>query len=184
MIANKKMKIKIKEIVKGCSPVIFNCGDWFDLCAAEDVVLTAPLANQLHKWKYRTKPSPDVKLRDVEFDSTLIRLGVAMEIPKGYEAILAPRSSTFKKWGLLQTNSIGVIDNSYKGDKDEWKLAVVATRNVTIPKGTRLCQFRIQLSQKATVWQKLKWLFSGAPQFQHVETLSNPTRGGFGEGTR
>ena len=79
----------------------------------------------------------------------------------------------------LQDNKV-----SYKGDKDEWKLAVVATRNVTIPKGTRLCQFRIQLSQKATVWQKLKWLFSGAPQFQHVETLSNPTRGGFGEGTR
>lgn len=177
------MTIKVKEITRGCSPIIFDCGDWYDLCTSEDVTLKAPLANQLHKWKYKTKPAPDVKLRDVDFDSTLIPLGVAMEIPKGYEAILAPRSSTFKRYGLLQSNSIGIIDNSFSSDKDEWKLAVVATRNVTIPKGTRLCQFRIQLSQKATVWQKFKWLFSGAPKLKHVETLNNPTRGGFGEGT-
>ena len=174
------MKIKVKEIVKGCSPIIFNCGDYFDLCTAEDVTLTAPLANQLHKWKYKTKPAPDIKLSDVEFDYALIRLGVAMEIPKGYEAILVPRSSTFKKWGLLQTNSIGIIDNSYKGDKDEWKLAVVATRNVTIPKGTRLCQFRIQLSQKATVWQKIKWFFASGIKLIEVDNLDDNSRGGFG----
>ena len=106
-----------------------------------------------------------------------------MEIPKGYEAILAPRSSTFRKYGLLQTNSIGVIDNSYCSEEDEWGMAVVATRRVTIPKGTRVAQFRIQLSQKATPWQKIKWLFCSAPKLQQVTELNNPKRGGFGKGT-
>lgn len=174
------MTIKVKEITRGCSPVIFDCGDWFDLCTAEEVTLKAPYANTKHKKKHHKTDSNVEVFRDVVFDSTLIRLGVAMEIPKGFEAVVIPRSSTFKKFGLLQSNSEGLIDFLYKGDNDEWKMPVVATRNITIPKGTRLCQFRIQLSQKATVWQKLKWLFSGAPRLQHVETLGNPTRGGFG----
>ena len=71
-------------------------------------------------------------------------------------------------------------DNSYKGDTDEWKLPVVATRDVIIPKGTRICQFRIQLSQKATFWQKLKWFFSSIPKLQQVASLNNQSRGGFG----
>jgi len=174
------MTIKIKELTMGCSPIIFDCGDWFDLTCATDITLKAPLAHPFHKWKKGTKPSEDIKVRDVEFDSTLIPLGICVEVPKGYECVIVPRSSTFKKYGLLQTNHFGVIDQLYCGDKDEWKMPVVATRNVTIPKGTRLCQFRVQLSQKATVWQKLKWLFSSTPKFQHVKTLSNPTRGGFG----
>ena len=112
--------------------------------------------------------------------ATLIPLGVAMQVPKGCEAVLAPRSSTFKKWGILQTNGVGVIDYLYSSDRDEWKMPVIATKAVTIPKGTRIAQFRVQLSQKATFWQKLKWFFSGGIKIQRVNSLNNPTRGGFG----
>lgn len=72
---------------------------------------------------------------------------------------------------------------SYNSDKDEWKMPVVATRKITIPKGTRICQFRIQLSQKATVWQKIKWLFTKKAKLVQVFSLDNEERKGFGEGT-
>ena len=97
-------------------------GDWVDLYTREEVVLQ-------------------------EGESTIIHLGVAMKLPNGYEAYLAPRSSTFKRWGLIQTNSIGVIDSTYCGNDDEWGMPVYATRPVIIPRGTRLCQFRIQQTQ-------------------------------------
>lgn len=99
-----------------------------------------------------------------------IPLGVSMELPRGYEAILAPRSSTFKKYGLLQTNGIGIIDNSYASDEDVWQMAVYATKEIWIPEGARLCQFRIQKNQPAI-------------EFTEVESLGNAVRGGFGEGT-
>jgi hypothetical protein len=76
-----------------------------------------------------------------------------------------------------------VIDNSYSSDEDVWMFPAAATRAVTIPKGTRICQFRVQLSQKATRWQKIKWLFSGKPKLKPVDKLNNPKRGGLGEGT-
>lgn len=177
------MTIKVLEKTPGCSPIIFVNGDWFDLCLAEDITLKAPEAHKMHIRNKHKEDTPTVKVRDVDFDSTIIKLGVAMEIPKGYEAILAPRSSTFRKYGLLQTNSIGVIDNSYCSEEDEWGMAVVATRAVTIPKGTRVAQFRVQLSQRATIWQKIKWLFSSAPKLKQVTELNNPERGGFGKGT-
>lgn len=97
----------------------------------------------------------------------LIPLGVAMALPAGYEAHVVPRSSTFKTWGILQTNSMGVIDESYCGDGDQWRMPVYATRDVTIPKGARICQFRIVENQPAL-------------QFLKVETLGGPDRGGFG----
>lgn len=75
----------------------------------------------------------------------------------------------------LQDNTM-----SYNSDKDEWKLAVIATRKVTIPKGTRIAQFRVQLSQKATWWQKIKWLFSSSIKLEKVDSLDNEERGGFG----
>jgi dUTPase len=78
---------------------------------------------------------------------------------------------------------MGIIDRSFASDKDEWKLPVVATRAITIPKGTRVAQFRLIPSQKATVWQKLKWLFSNGVKLKKVEHLDNPERKGFGEGT-
>lgn len=76
-----------------------------------------------------------------------IPLGVAMKLPQGYEAIMAPRSSMFKRTGLIQTNGIGVIDESYCGPDDEWCLPVLATKDIGVPEGYRLCQFRIIKSQ-------------------------------------
>ena len=72
---------------------------------------------------------------------------------------------------------------SYNSEADEWKLPVMATRDIVIPKGERICQFRVQLSQKATRWQKLKWLLSGPMKLVRVDRLDNEPRGGFGEGT-
>lgn len=92
--------------------------DWIDLRAAQTVQMKAD--------EYKAIP-----------------LGVAMELPKGYEAIIAPRSSTFKSWGILLANSIGVIDESYKGDGDQWHFPAYAVRDTVINAGERICQFRI-----------------------------------------
>lgn len=171
------MKIKVLEKEPGCMPEVIEKGDWIDLKTAENVYLLGPYAKMLHRYK---KDEELQRLRDVIFDSALVKLGVAMEIPKGCEAHLIVRSSSFKKWGILQSNSKGIIDYTYSSDKDEWKLPVIATRKVTIPKGTRIAQFRIQLSQKATWWQKLKWLFSSSIRLEKVDSLENEERGGFG----
>ena len=90
-----------------------------------------------------------------------------MELPQGYEALITPRSSTFKRWGLLQTNSVGIIDSTYCSNDDIWGMPVYATKPVSIPKGTRLCQFRILESQPTI-------------DFQETSSLNNETRGGFG----
>lgn len=117
-------------------------GDWIDLRTAEDIELKAG-----------------------EFK--LIPLGVSIELPSGYEALLAPRSSTFKKHGIIQTNSVGVVDESYCGDNDQWFMPVYATRDVKIEKFTRLCQFRIIEHQP-----KLNII--------EVSSLNNSDRGGHG----
>ena len=93
-------------------------GDLIDLCAAETVELKAG-------------------------DFKLISLGVSMKLPYGWKANVYPRSSTFKNWGVLQTNSVGQIDNSYNGTNDIWKYPVYATRDTMINKGDRICQFEI-----------------------------------------
>ena len=90
-----------------------------------------------------------------------------MELPAGYEAHIAPRSSTFKNYGILQTNGVGVVDQSYCGDGDQWHMPVYATRDVTIPQGARICQFRILENQPRLT-------------FCQVERLEGPDRGGFG----
>ena len=77
-------------------------------------------------------------------------------------------------------NSQGVIDNAYSGNNDEWGLPLIAFGDTTIDKGERVCQFRIQLSQKATMWQKIKWLFSSSVKIEWVDTLDDVNRGGFG----
>ena len=100
-------------------------------------------------------------------DFRLIPLGVAMELPEGYEAHVVPRSSTFKTWGLLQANSMGIVDRSYCGDNDQWRLPVYATRDTVIEVNDRICQFRIVENQP-----KLEFL--------ECEHLSGPDRGGFG----
>ena len=177
------MTIKVLEKTEGCFPQEFEVGDWFDLCTAEEIKLDAPQANKMHIRSKGKNPSQELRTRDVDFDWTLIPLGVAMEMPVGTECHLLPRSSTFKKFGLMQTNSEGIIDRSFASDKDEWKLPVVATRKVIIPKGTRIAQFRLVPSQKATIWQKLKWLLSNGVKLKKVEYLNNPKRKGLGEGT-
>ena len=92
---------------------------------------------------------------------------VRRQLPEGYEARTAPRSSTFRRWGILQANSVGVIDNSYCGTNDEWKLPVYATRDTVIEKGDRICQFRIFAVQPPVT-------------FEECDTLSDTDRGGFG----
>ena len=111
------------------------------------------------------RAAEDVELKTGEFK--LISLGVSMELPKGYEAHVVPRSSTFKTWGVLQTNSIGIIDESYCGDNDIWKIPVYATRDTTIHKNDRICQFRIEKHQPTI-------------KFEEVEHLEGEERGGFG----
>ena len=117
-------------------------GDWIDLRAAEDVELKAG------EYKH-------------------ISLGISMQLPEGYEAVIIPRSSTFKHWGIRQANSVGLIDNSYCGDNDVWMFPALATRDVLIEKNSRICQFRIQ--------KKMDDL-----SFYTVDTLGNENRGGFG----
>lgn len=117
-------------------------GDWIDLRAAETVAMNTG-------------------------DFKLISLGVSMKLPEGYEAHVVPRSSTFKKWGVLQTNSIGVIDNSYSGTNDIWRFPALAVRDTVINKNDRICQFRI-VKRQPTV------------EFEEMDTLDAVDRGGFG----
>lgn len=117
-------------------------GDWIDLRAAEDVELKAG-----------------------EFK--VISLGVSMKLPEGYEAHVVPRSSTFKHWGILQTNHMGVIDNTYCGNNDVWMFPALATRDVLIEKNSRICQFRIQKKMEDV-------------EFETVEHLNGVDRKGFG----
>ena len=111
------------------------------------------------------RASETVELKAGEFK--LIPLGVAMELPKGYEAHVVPRSSTFKNYGILQTNSCGIFDCTYCGDEDMWRMPVYATRDTVIKQNDRICQFRI---------------FENMPtiQFDETASLDNENRGGFG----
>ena len=102
----------------------------------------------------------------------IISLGVSMQLPEGYEAHIVPRSSTFRKWGILQANSMGVIDESYCGDDDVWGFPALAMRDTTIARGDRICQFRVMRKMDK-------------PELVTVERLDNASRGGFGStGTR
>ena len=136
------LNIKIKYI-RDIKPIeFFDDGDWIDLRSGMDVVMRAG-------------------------DSAVIPLGVAMEIPKGHTAIIVPRSSTFSKWGIIQTNSIGIIDESYCGDNDQWFYPAYALRDTVINVNDRICQFRIVEKQPLI-------------DFEEVEILGNDDRGGIG----
>lgn len=150
------MKIKVYTTKYNCMPHLIRKGDWIDLTNAESIKIAK---------------GPEV---------TKISLGVAMQLPNGFEAVVLPRSSTYAKYKITMVNSMGVIDNSYCGKDDIWKMPVIAQRDTFIPEGVRIAQFRIQLSQKATIWQKIKWLFSGKIKLLHVTNLDNTSRGGFG----
>lgn len=111
------------------------------------------------------RSAEDISLKAGEFK--LIPLGIAMELPVGYEALVVPRSSTFKNFGIIQTNHIGVIDESYCGDDDQWYMPVYAIRDTEIHVNDRICQFRIIKHQPQIV-------------FNEVNNLGNSSRGGFG----
>lgn len=137
-------RIKIKYFNKDAERLCYiggNKSNWIDLRAAEDVEMTAG--------EYK-----------------MIPLGVAMQLPTGYEAHIMPRSSTFKNFGIIMACS-GIIDNSYSGNEDEWKFGAFAARNTTIHKGDRICQFRIIKNQPEI-------------SFEEVDYLANESRGGFG----
>lgn len=137
-------KIRIKYFQKDMEKLTYIDGksDWIDLRAAEDVEMKAG-----------------------EFK--LVPLGIAMELPNGYEAHVVPRSSTYKNFGIIQTNHMGVIDESYCGDNDQWFFPAYALRDTKICKGDRICQFRIMEHQPAIL-------------FEETDSLANEDRGGIG----
>ena len=137
------MEIKIKYFVDDIQKIEkIKQGDWIDLRAAETVELK-------------------------QGELKLIRLGVGMKLPDGYEAHFVPRSSTLKNFGVLQANSMAIIDNSYSGDEDEWMFPALAIWDTTIEKGDRICQFRIVEKMPPVT-------------FTEVDSLDSVSRGGFG----
>ena len=140
MMKNIQIKYFTDEIEK--LTYIDGKSDWIDLRAAKEMELKAG-------------------------QYAMIPLGVAMKLPEGYEAHIVPRSSTYNKYGLIQTNHMGVVDESYCGDNDQWHMPVYALRDTVIHVNDRICQFRIMEHQPKIV-------------FEEVEALSAPDRGGFG----
>ena len=138
----KKIKCKVSNYTINNDLNNQRYGDWVDLCTLDNIVLKAG-------------------------EDALIDLGIAMKLPKGYEAHLLPRSSTFKRTGLLLTNGMGIIDEAYCGNNDTWKVHVYATRDIHVTSGTRLFQFRIVKKQP-----NLK--------FVYVSKLKDKDRGGYG----
>lgn len=136
------MEIKIKYFTDIIPISYIENGDWIDLRAAETISFKAG-------------------------EHKLVPLGVGMILPEGYEAHIVPRSSTFKKYGVIQTNHVGIIDNSYSGEEDEWKFSAYATRDTIINKNDRICQFRI-IERQPNI------------RFNIVSHLNDKSRGGFG----
>jgi len=160
------MKIKVKLLNPKCFIEIIKKGDWIDLKSSQTLMIDSP--------------KKDLNSDEILFQRHLIPLGVAIELPKYFEANLVPRSSTFKTWQIIQSNGIGIIDSSYCGDEDEWKLPVVSFGYRLISEGDKIAQFRIRPSQFAPWWIKLKWLFTSSFKIEYVESLENESRGGFG----
>lgn len=132
------------------------------------------LSNQIEKLEYigggksnwiDLRAAEEVELKAGEFK--LIPLGVAMQLPEGYEALIVPRSSTYKTWGIIQTNHVGVIDEKYCGDNDQWFFPARADKDTVIHVNDRICQFRIFKHQPTIA-------------FEAVESLGNEDRGGIG----
>jgi dUTP pyrophosphatase len=137
-MTSKNIILKIKQF--NDAPLL-SFGDWIDLAASKDMPYT-------------------------KGELILIPLGLAMQLPEGYEAHILPRSSTFKNFGLLHASS-GLIDNNYCGDNDEWFFCAYATRDGKVSKGDRVCQFRlVEIMPKIIC--------------EYVDSLNNPDRGGFG----
>ena len=143
MIRGRGKRIRVKYFVPGLAPIQkIAVGDWIDIRAAETVTMK-------------------------KGDYYLIRMGIGMILPEGYEALVLPRSSTPYKFGIVCANSMGVIDNSYCGDADEWRFPAVAIRDTVIRKGDRIAQFRIVENQPRLI-------------FETVDNLKPNSRGGIG----
>ncbi len=138
----EQIKIQYKDDTIERLKYIDGKSDWIDLRAAEKI-----------------------ELKQGEFK--LIPLGVAMQLPKGYEAHIVPRSSTYKNFGIIQTNHTGIVDESYSGPNDWWYMPAYALRDTVIEKNDRICQFRIQKHQPEVV-------------FEEVDALKGQDRGGIG----
>jgi dUTP pyrophosphatase len=134
------IKIKCKKGID--APKIHPTGNWIDLHAAERVEL-------------------------IQGDHKLISLGISMQLPVGYEAYILPRSSTYKKWGIIMANGMGIVDNTYCGDNDIWMFSAIAMRDTVIEVNDRIAQFRVVPVQPPII-------------FNFVENLRNSDRGGFG----
>lgn len=134
--------LKIKRLNDKAGVVVGTAGEWIDIAIPETV---------------------EFKKGEPKF----IKLGIAVKLPKNHEAIIAERSSTFGRYGLILTNSIGVIDNAYCGNDDEWGAMFYPTRDITVNTGTRLLQFRIQKCQPEI-------------KVEYVDDLKGANRGGFG----
>lgn len=164
------MKIKIKyhsAEVRANAPIVrITKGEWLDLATAEKVQIKGPTKNP--------------KTNDVDISNKMINLGISIQLPKDFEAVVLSRSSTYKSWGIIAANAQGVIDSTYCGDNDIWKYNAIALRDTEIPLGTRIAQFRIQPSQFAPFWVKLKWLLTSKIEFIEVDSLGNEDRGGWG----
>lgn len=145
---NKDLNLKLKKI---------EIGDWIDL-RVDNISINY---NKI-EWNEINEIGYD------RFDVVLIQTGVAIQLPKGYEAHVVPRSSTFKKFGLIQLNSVGVIDEAYCGDGDQWFIPMYCLEsNMNIKRFDRVAQFRIV--------EKMPNI-----QFKEVNYLANSDRGGFG----
>ena len=143
MAPKKKLEILVKYHDKDLGKIEkFPVGDWIDLRSAERVDMNTG-------------------------DFRIISLGISMKLPEGYEAHVVPRSSTFRRWGIIQTNGIGIIDESYCGNDDVWKFPALAMRSTTIFKGDRICQFRIMPKMPEVT-------------FKEVDHMEDENRGGLG----
>lgn len=163
-----KLKIKYKKLSNVIdSPSIIANGDWVDLRCSKEVIIN-PFIKQ--------SKSTAVIGSNIFYIPT----GLAFKLPKGFEAHIVARSSTPTKYGFIVPNCTGIIDNSFCGNTDEWKIPSLGFNANTIPANTRIAQFKIELSQKATVWQKLKWLLSSGIELVEVTDLASTNRGGFG----
>ncbi len=137
-----ELKVKYFTDIEPIKYIEGKKSDWYDLRCAEDIEMKAG-----------------------EF--RLIKLGIGIQLPKGYEAIVAPRSSTFKNYGIIQANSLGIIDETYCGDNDQWMFPAIALRDTIIHKNDRICQFRILSHQPEHI-------------ITTVTKLSDINRGGLG----
>ena len=153
-----KLKIQVK-LINGQQPLnIIDKGDCIDLHSNIECTYSAKDISKL----------------------IYLPLGVAMKLPKGMIAKVYPRSSSPKRYGFIVPNSLGIIDQTYCGNEDEWMLPILPFKEGKVEWGDRVCQFEICLSQKATIWQKIKWLLSSGIKIEYVDKLEKTNRGGFG----